>query len=221
MAIIENQEITNVGKDIETRESSNTGGEDKMIQTPQKIKNRSTIWPRYSTSGYLYQNMKTLIQKDICTHMFNGPFLGKNFRHRESVSSNYYLPAMNRYLGFRLPISGQGESGHYNPLSLPTQLWELKEHLVHSLSLASPPQESCSYIAFHAQWSWLSTGKQRSWLSHEWSHYLPGKALFPPPPCRNTALGLRQPRVDKRLVWYCMISPLCNFKTIQMNTHAK
>ena len=43
MAIIENKEITNVGKDIETRESSNTGGEDKMVQTPQKIKNRSTI----------------------------------------------------------------------------------------------------------------------------------------------------------------------------------
>ena len=28
MAIIEQQEITNVGKDIEKRESSNTGGED-------------------------------------------------------------------------------------------------------------------------------------------------------------------------------------------------
>ena len=167
--------------------------------------------------------MKTLIQKDICTHMFNGPFLGKNFRHREGVPSNYCLPSMDRYLGFsvRLPISEQGESGLCNPLSLPTQLWELKEHLVHPLSLASRPQESCSYIAFHAQWSWLSTGKQHSWLSHEWSHYLPGNALFPPPPYHSTALGLGQPRVDKRLVWYCMISLTCNSKTVQMNTHAK
>ena len=100
------------------------------------------------------KNMKTLIQKDICTHMFNGPFLGKNFRHREGVPSIYYLPAMDRYLGFsvRLPISEQEESGHCNPLSFPTQLWELKEHLVHPLSLASPPHESCSYTVFHAQW---------------------------------------------------------------------
>ena len=46
---------------------------------------------------------------------------------------------MDRYLGFsvRLPILGQGESGHCTLLSLPTQLWELKEHLVHPPSL--PP----------------------------------------------------------------------------------
>ena len=44
---------------------------------------------------------------------------------------------MDRYLGFgvRLPTLGQGESGHCTLLSLPTQLWELKEHLVHPPSL--------------------------------------------------------------------------------------
>ena len=65
-----------------------------------------------------------------CSHQAaNGPFLGRNLRHSEGVSSNYYLPAMDRYLGFtvRLPISGQGESGHCSPISLPTQLWGLKE----------------------------------------------------------------------------------------------
>ena len=61
----------------------------------------------------------------------------RNLRRREGVSSNHYLPAMDRYLGFSvgLPVSGQGESGHCNPLSLPSQLWELREHLVHPLSL--------------------------------------------------------------------------------------
>ena len=46
---------------------------------------------------------------------------------------------MDRYLGFcvRLPILGQGESGHCNPLSLPTQLWEPKDDLVPPLFL--PP----------------------------------------------------------------------------------
>ena len=70
-----------------------------------------------------------------------GPFLGRNWRHREGASSNYHLPAMDRHLGFRvsLPISGQGESGHCNPLSLPSQLWELKGHLVSPLSLPSLP----------------------------------------------------------------------------------
>ena len=71
----------------------------------------------------------------------DGPFLGRDLRHREGVSSYYHLPAMDRCLGFRvrLPISGQQESGHCNPLSLPTQLWKLKGHLAHPLSLPSPP----------------------------------------------------------------------------------
>lgn len=61
----------------------------------------------------------------------------RNLRRREGVSSNQYLPAMDGYLGFSvgLPVSGQGESGPCNPLSLPSQLWELREHLVHPLSL--------------------------------------------------------------------------------------
>ena len=31
----------------------------------------------------------------------DGPFLGRNLRHREGVSSNYRLPATDRYLGIR------------------------------------------------------------------------------------------------------------------------
>ena len=65
-----------------------------------------------------------------CSHQAaNGRFLGRNLRHREGVCSNYYLPATDRYLGFsvRLPIAGEGEAGHCNPLSLPTQPWGLKE----------------------------------------------------------------------------------------------
>ena len=70
----------------------------------------------------------------------DGPFLGRNLRHREGVSSNYRLPATDRYLefGVSLPISGQGEPSHCNPLFLPTQLWELKRHLAFPLSLPSP-----------------------------------------------------------------------------------
>lgn len=50
----------------------------------------------------------------------------RNLRRREGVSSNQYLPAMDGIFGFsvRLPVSGQGESGPCNSLSLPSQLWE-------------------------------------------------------------------------------------------------
>ena len=70
----------------------------------------------------------------------------RNLRRREGVSSNHYLPAMDRYLGFSvgLPVSGQGESGHCNPLSLPIQLWELKEDLFYPLSL--PPSSRALLI---------------------------------------------------------------------------
>ena len=43
--------------------------EDSM-DMPQKFKNRTTIWPRYPTSGIYPMNTKTLIQKDICIPMF-------------------------------------------------------------------------------------------------------------------------------------------------------
>ena len=60
-----------------------------------------------------------------------------------------------RYLGFsvRLSISGPGESGHCDPLPFPTQLWELKEYLVHPLSLPRSSRvllmhcTSCSVVA--------------------------------------------------------------------------
>ena len=33
-----------------------------------------------------------------CSHQAaNGPFLGRDLRHREGVFSNYYLPAMDRW----------------------------------------------------------------------------------------------------------------------------
>ena len=82
-----------------------------------------------------------------CSHWAESePFLGRNLRHREGVSSSYSLSTMESYLGFsvRLPIPGQGESGHCNPLSLPIQLWELKEDLFYPLSL--PPSSRALLI---------------------------------------------------------------------------
>ena len=77
----------------------------------------------------------------------------RNLRPREGVSSNLYLPAMDRYLGFSvsLPIAGQGESGHCNPLSLPSQLWELPRRPSPPSVSAPTPREPCSYTALHAQ----------------------------------------------------------------------
>ena len=42
----------------------------KQYEVSQKIKNRTTIWSRDSTSGYLPKENKTLIGKDICTPMY-------------------------------------------------------------------------------------------------------------------------------------------------------
>ena len=39
---------------------------------PQKIKNRTTIWSSKSFSGFYLKKRKILIQKDICSPMFNG-----------------------------------------------------------------------------------------------------------------------------------------------------
>ena len=49
-------------------------------------------------------------------------------------------------------FSEQGESGHCDPLSLPIQLWELKEYLIHPLSLP-PLLKSPAYTLLHAKWS--------------------------------------------------------------------
>ena len=105
-----------------------------------------------------------------CNHWAeSGSFLGRNLRHREGVSSSYSLPAMERYLGssVRLPIPGQGESGHCNPLSLLIQIWELKGDLFYSLSLPHPLLKSPA----HTLYSMLggqdsfSTGKTYSFHS--------------------------------------------------------
>ena len=171
----------------------------------------SGVWPGNGVGGHK------------CNHQgANGPFLGRSLRHREGVSSNCYLPAMDRCLGFsvRLSISGQGSLVIAILFPFQPSFANSKNNLF-TFCPCPAPQESCSYTALHAQWSHLSTGKQDSWHSYEWSHYLAGNALFPPPPCHSIAVGLGQPRVEKSLVWYCMISLMCNFKTIQMNIHAK
>ena len=127
---------------------------------------------------------------------------------------------MDRYLGFsvRLPISGQGESGHWNPLSLPTQLWERKEYLVPTLSL--PPSSRvllihCTPCLVVTTIHWEAIFMAFLWMIPLSTWH----SLFPPPPRHSIALSLGQPRVEKRLVWYRMISLMWNVKTIQMNTH--
>lgn len=43
-----------------------TGGMENSTQVSQKIKNRSTIWSRNSTSGYIYKGNKTI--SDVYLH---------------------------------------------------------------------------------------------------------------------------------------------------------
>ena len=50
----------------------------------------------------------------------------------------------------------------------------------------------------------MRTRQQHSWLSREWSHYLPGNTLFPAPPRHSTALGLGQPRAEETWVILCI-----------------
>ena len=63
------QEITSVGKEIQKRELlweckvCTTSMENRMA-TPQKIKNRTTIWPSNFISGYYPNKTKPLTQKD-------------------------------------------------------------------------------------------------------------------------------------------------------------
>ena len=40
------------------------------MRVPQKIKHRGTIWPSSLSSGYLPENLKTFVHKDMCTPMF-------------------------------------------------------------------------------------------------------------------------------------------------------
>ena len=44
---------------------------ENSMETPQKIKNRITMWSSYSSYLGMYsKNMKTLIQKDVCMPRF-------------------------------------------------------------------------------------------------------------------------------------------------------
>ena len=42
----------------------------KTAEFPQKTKNSTTIWPRNSSPGYIFNKKKTLIWKYTCTPMF-------------------------------------------------------------------------------------------------------------------------------------------------------
>lgn len=136
-----------------------------------------------------------------CSHQAaNGPFLGRNLRHSEGVSSNYYLRAMDRYLGFtvRLPISGQGNLVTVVLFPFQPSFGDSKNSQSTLTSLPSPPQgpalSPCSVVR-------VSAGKQHSGSPVN-DPVIYGDALSPPPPMPNTALGLGQPRVEKRLVGY-------------------
>ena len=47
-----------------------TGSMENSTQVSRKIKNRSTIWSRNSTSGYIYKGNKTTISDVYLHHMF-------------------------------------------------------------------------------------------------------------------------------------------------------
>ena len=51
-----------------------TGSMENSTQVSQKIKNRSTIWSRNSTSGYIYKGNKTTIS-DVYLHPMFTPVL--------------------------------------------------------------------------------------------------------------------------------------------------
>ena len=53
-----------VGKKVGTSTMKN------IIDIFQIVKNRTTVWPRYFTSGCLSEYMKMLTWKDLCTSMF-------------------------------------------------------------------------------------------------------------------------------------------------------
>ena len=45
------------------------------VEIPQNIKNRTSMWPSYSTSEYFFEEYEHLIQKDLCTPMFMVAFI--------------------------------------------------------------------------------------------------------------------------------------------------
>lgn len=53
-----------VGMLIGTTSMENT------VEVPRKIKNRATAWPSNPFSGYLSENLRTFICKDLCIPMF-------------------------------------------------------------------------------------------------------------------------------------------------------
>ena len=43
---------------------------ENSMEVPQKVKNRTTLWPRNCTTRYLSRNTGVLFQRDTCTPMF-------------------------------------------------------------------------------------------------------------------------------------------------------
>ena len=128
----------------------------------------------------------------------------RNLRPREGVSS--LSPSNGQVFGLQCQFAyfRTRESGHCNPLSLPSQLWELPRRPSPPSVPAPTPQEPCSYTALHAQWSLLSTGKKCWQLSYEWSHYRHGNAV-PTTSLPQQCTGFRAAKSEGDLddtVWY-------------------
>ena len=105
-----------------------------------------------------------------CSHWAaSGPFLGRNLRHREGVSSSYSLPAMERYLGFsvRLPIPGQGSLIIVILFPFQSSFGNSK-NTYSTLCPCRPPQEHCLYTVLHAQWSGLSLHWEEILIAFLW-----------------------------------------------------
>ena len=64
--------------------------EENSIEIPQKVKNRNPIW---STLGIYPKKTKTLIWKDVCTHMFNAALftVAKIWRQTKSPSTDKWI----------------------------------------------------------------------------------------------------------------------------------
>ena len=77
------QEITSFDEDVEKRKHLCTAGgnvnwcgrKGKQYNDFSKIKKKTTIGSKNSPSGYIFEENKTLIWKDICTPMFTAALL--------------------------------------------------------------------------------------------------------------------------------------------------